>query len=250
MCAALTYSTNKSEFEKAAKRDLGEKASEYLKSLPDFNNTYQTWYSEAKSLIQLLTPNRITDFTRLYEKPTSRKDITFENYTIEDSLIGLSVHRTVGMQRDIVVGPDAAIPRIKQQLAIVQAAKGRFESSLFDIRQMLQADLFDSELGAAKHLLQNKFTRAAGALCGVVLERHLAEVCSNHQVQPRKKNPTIADLNDALKKADVIAVDQWRFIQLLGDIRNLCDHSKTADPTPAKVQELLDGVDKLIKTIL
>ena len=45
---------------------------------------------------------------------------------------------------------------------------------MFDIRQLVQADLFDSELDAADELGKKKFTRAAGALAGVVLERHLS----------------------------------------------------------------------------
>ncbi|WP_217644084.1 hypothetical protein [Granulicella pectinivorans] len=132
---------------------------------------------------------------------------------------------------------------------MVKSAKSRFESSLFDIRQLLQADLFDSELEAASHLLKNNFARAAGALAGVVLERHLGEVCASHKLPLRKKDPSINDLNQALKDAGVIETSQWRFVQLLGDIRNTCDHSKDAEPTAADVKELVDGVAKVTKTI-
>ena len=57
-----------------------------------------------------------------------------------------------GWEKEKVVGTDAAIPRFRQQLNIVSSVKKRFESSLFDIRQLVQADLFDSELDAAKEL--------------------------------------------------------------------------------------------------
>lgn len=109
-------------------------------------------------------------------------------------------------------------------MAILKSVQSRFESSLFDIRQLAQADLFDSELDAAKELAKNKFSRAAGALAGVVLERHLAEVCDNHAIKIAKKAPAISDLNDALKGADVIDIPTWRSVQHLADIRNLCDH--------------------------
>jgi hypothetical protein len=46
-----------------------------------------------------------------------------------------------------------------------------------------------------------------------------------------KKEPTISDLNDALKGANVIDTPDWRFIQNLADLRNLCDHNKTTEPT-------------------
>jgi hypothetical protein len=47
--------------------------------------------------------------------------------------------------------------------------------SFNDIKVMVQAGLFDSDLDAAGELAKNKFTRAAGASAGVVLERHLAQ---------------------------------------------------------------------------
>lgn len=86
-------------------------------------------------------------------------------------------------------------------------------------------------------------------LAGVVLEEHLQRICLSHQIRVTKKNPTIADLNDLLKTT-VIDVPTWRFIQRLGDIRNYCGHRKERDPTKDEVQELIDGVEKIIKTVL
>jgi hypothetical protein len=134
-------------------------------------------------------------------------------------------------------------------LAILNSAEARFDSSLYDIRQIVQADLFDSDLDAANALTKNGFYRAAGAMAGVVLEKHLAQVCQNHQIKSSKKHSTISDLNDALKAADVIDVPTWRFGQHLADIRNLCDHNKISDPTADQVNDMLAGVRKLIKTL-
>ena len=125
----------------------------------------------------------------------------------------------------------------------------RFETSLFDIRQLVQADLFDSDLDAADELVKKKFTRAAGAVAGVVLERHLAQVCDNHIIKIAKRSPVISDLNNALKEANVIDVPLWRFVQHLADIRNLCDHNKTKEPTVEQVDDLLAGVRKMTKTL-
>ena len=71
---------------------------------------------------------------------------------------------TGGWEKQKIVGKEAAIPRFHQQLIILKSAKGRFESSLFDIKQLLQSDLFDSELEAAKELNNKGFTRGAGAV--------------------------------------------------------------------------------------
>jgi hypothetical protein len=235
------------EFKAALKKDPGNREPDILGTLPSFRETYQSWYSEAKALIRQILPDRLEDFVRHYEKPKPRKDITHENYRIEDYLQGLTI--TQGLAKVRIAGPESAIPQFQQQLAILESVKGRFQSSLFDIRQLAQADLFDSELDAAEELAKNKFTRAAGAVAGVVLERHLAEVCDSHAIKVGKKAPSISDLNDALKDTGVIDIPQWRFIQHLADIRNLCDHNKAVEPTAEQVNDLVAGVRKITKTL-
>jgi len=71
----------------------------------------------------------------------------------------------------------------------------------------------------------------------------------DRQLAIAKKNPTIADLNEALKSAGAIDLPQWRFIQHLGDIRNLCDHSRKLEPTADQVADLLVGAKKVTKTV-
>jgi hypothetical protein len=113
----------------------------------------------------------------------------------------------------------------------------------------VQADLFDSELEAASELAKRGFTRAAGAIAGVVLEKHLGQVCANRNIGMKKTNPTISDFNDALKKAEALETPDWRFIQHLGDIRNLCDHNKATEPSKDQVADLIQGVGKVLKTV-
>ena len=136
---------------KSRKRDNKDKDELEKRSgrLPSFNSEYQGWYSEAKALIKQLLPDRLDDFVRHYEKPRSRKDITYENYRIEDRLQGLVI---TSWENKKVVGPDAAIPHFQQQLNILIAVKARFVSSRFDIQQLVTADIFDSELDAASEL--------------------------------------------------------------------------------------------------
>lgn len=137
----------------------------------------------------------------------------------------------------------------QQQSGILDGITQRFKSSLFDIKQVLQADLFDSEVESAKELSKKGFYRAAGVICGVVIEKHLNQVCYNHNISVVKKHPTISDFNDLLKSNEVIEVGIWRQIQRLGDIRNLCGHNKDRDPQKKEVEELISGADKLIKTL-
>lgn len=243
---AMYYACHREDFLKHMKSVHGKKLNDFIDGLPDFKTVYQRWYSECLALLKQILPDRVDDFVRHYHKPKGRKDIDFENYRVEDYLQGLTVTR--GPQKTVVVDTAAAIPQFEQQRAIVRAATARFESSLFDIRQMVQADLLDSEIEAAEVLARHKFLRGAGAVAGVVIERHLAQVCTNHVIAIAKKNPTIADFNEALKASGVIDVPQWRFVQHLADIRNLCDHAK-AEPKPDQVTDLLEGTKKIVKTI-
>jgi hypothetical protein len=224
-----------------------KKMAEGIKKLPSFNAAYEAWYSECIAVIKQVLPDRLTDFKEHFEAPKNRKDISYASYRIQDALKGLQVTRSP--YDEVIVDHSAAVPHFQQQCAILKAASRRFESSLFEIRQLVQADLFDSEIEAARHLFKNKFLRAAGAIAGVVLERHLFQVCSDHQIKVAKKNPGINDLNQLLRDGGVIDVPQWRHITMLADIRNLCDHNKQKEPTQEQVGDLIDGADKVLKTV-
>ena len=78
----------------------------------------------------------------------------------------------------VIVDGKAAILVFAQQLNIVKAAKATLESSLIELASILQADLFDSEIDSARALAKSGFLRAAGAICGVVIEKHLKQVCN------------------------------------------------------------------------
>lgn len=244
---AIKYDCYPENVEKQIKEHIKEedKIKEYFSKLPRFKSEYQTWYSEALILIKQLLPDRLSDFMKLFEKPKNRKAIEYGNYVIEDYLQGLRVT----FAGETKVGPNAAVSQFEQQLNILKSVERRFESTLFDIQQLVQADLFDSELDAARELNKNKFTRGAGAIAGVVLEKHLAQVLLNHNLNISKKNPTISDFNDHLKTSGVYDTPTWRKIQHLGDIRNLCDHNKGTEPKFNEVDELISGVDAIIKTV-
>ncbi|MEE8584557.1 MAG: hypothetical protein V3T83_06855 [Acidobacteriota bacterium] len=210
----------------------------------DVEFEYQAWYSVSCRVIQQVLPDRYDEFVQLY-KLARRKEIDFVTYTIKDYLLGLQVTR--GQFKEEVVNPFAAFAsKYKQQLFILKSALDRLKSRLADIEGVLQSDLFDGELASAEELLKKKHLRAAGVLAGVTLEAHLNTVFSNHQLKSRKKSPTISNYNDALKQDGVIDVPTWRYIQRLGDIRNLCAHSKDREPRPKEVEDMIVGTKKII----
>jgi hypothetical protein len=220
-----------------------------MKGVSNFANSYQKWYTESCALIQQLFPGRLDEFVELYKSRAERPAVHAQSYFIQDWLLG--TRAAINPATNKVFFADYAIitMQIRMQRSILAAVAGRFESSLFDIKTLVQADLFDSEIDAARELAKHGFGRSAGALAGVIVEKHLGEVCSNHAIAIKKTHPTISDFNDALKGGSLIDVPAWRGIQRLVDIRNLCDHSKGRDPTDDEVIELIDGVEKLTKTL-
>lgn len=228
----------------AEKKKLKKYLEEQKLTLPDFKSEYEKWYSEALEVIKQILPSRYDDFKLLYRND-KRKTVDYLSYTMSDYMIGIRTTRGL----DVVVDKKAAFPKFEQQMKILKAAEKRFESSLFEIKQLLQADLFDSEIDTARELLKNGYTRAAGAVAGVVLEKHLEQVTQSHNVIIKKKKPNISDYNQALKDAEVIEIPAWRFIQHLADLRNLCDHKRAQEPKPEEIEDLIIGVDKVSKTV-
>ena len=222
-----------------------ERIHEHINALPNFKISYQNWYSEAQNLIKNVLPDRYSDFISHYEYKGTRKQIGADNYRIRDYLNGL----TTSFQGEIITSGISAIPEFHQQLNILRSAKKTLGSVIFNIKQLLQAEIFDSELESAAALAKAGFLRASGVVCGVVLEKHLIQVCEIQSVSIRKKNPGISDLNDALKEAGTLTIPQWRFIQQLADIRNICGHAKSQEPTTSEIDDLTSGTAKIIKTV-
>lgn len=226
-------------------KEKNSKVYEEIMKVGMFSEKYQEWYSESLEFLKQLLPSRVDDFIEYYKSSTKRKEIDYANYTVSDALQGLRTTWAGETKTDA----KAAVPKFRQQIKIIESLKMKFESSLFDIRQLVQADIFDNELDVAEELLKKGFARAAGAVAGVVLEGHLRTVCNNHNVKIAKSKPVISDFNDALKKTDAIETADWRKIQFLGDIRNKCDHKKNEEPKKTEIEDLIEGVKKVMKNI-
>lgn len=211
-----------------------------------FSDNYNSWYNESLRLIKQLMPERYDDFVSYYTPEKKRKDIDISNYTISDCFLGLQI--TKGGQ--VVIEPVNAFRLFQQQLKILNSLDNCFESSLFNIKELLQADIFDSELDGARELHKNGFFRAAGALCGVILEKHFAGVCVSHTIKMKKAAPGISDYNEKLKEKLVIDNKTYLLIQRLGTIRNLCDHNKKQEPTKDDIEDLINGTDKILHEVL
>ncbi len=240
MGTQLVYSMYKEQdqLDEDAIKKITEKGWEFV----SVHQEYQRWYTKAYRVISQIIPERLSEFESLYKADPKRKELSYSNYTISDYLINI-------VNGNRTRGPEDAIPKMIIQSKILNSARERFKSALFDIKEILQADIYDSELDTANELNKKGFIRAAGAVAGVVLEKHLAHVCSVHKIKQKKSNPSISEYNQALKDNDITDTTTWRFIQHLGDIRNLCDHNKDREPKKDEVNEYISGIMKITKTV-
>lgn len=217
------------------------------KDIIKFGTKYQAWYSRAYKLVESLAPERLNEFTSYYLIDPKRKVSDASNYVIQDYVKGIGA-RTNSYDKPLWDTNNAVMIRVVNQMQIIASLSSRIDSVLQDVTGHLFAELQDSELHAATQL-KKVSKRAAGALAGVVLERHLQRVAANHKITIGKKNPTISDLNDPMKNKGVYDTPVWRKIQLLADIRNICSHQKSTEPTEEQVDELISGVNSVIKSV-
>jgi major membrane immunogen (membrane-anchored lipoprotein) len=180
---------------KIKEEDL-ENFEEKCGQVKSFNAKYELFYTQAFSAVKTLAPHRLDDFVKQY-RDEKRKIVSVATYLISDAIVGYQ-------SASGLYNRSSAIPRMKTQAEIISAISGSLENVIFDIEGMLRADLFDSNLEEAKHLLKAGYVRPAGVLAGVVLEKHLAQVAERLGFSSRKAHPSIADFNESLKVVRLI----------------------------------------------
>ena len=208
----------------------------------NFEHEYQSWYSQALRVVEQLLPDRYNEFRDLY-KNERRKKLDIETYGIADYISGITPYGF-----GPTTAPDRATDFLRIQVAIVSTAEARLDSVLTDIGRTLHAEILDDELGAARNLLIASHIRSAGVVAGVALEGHLKKLIADHKV-PFRKKAMLSNLNDALKDAGIYDVPQWRQIQHLTDIRNLCGHKGEREPERTEVDTLINEVARIVKNL-
>lgn len=239
---------------KKALTDLGNEVDDIIKAAKsvgtydDFSLKYQSWYTQALSVVSTLAPDRIAEFKGYYEIDPKRKTFGSSTYVIQDYLREISVKKDY-QEIHLWDIHDVLLLLITNQANILASLVTRIDGILANIQVQLLSEIQDAELTTAEKL-KNTSLRAAGALAGVVLEDHLQRVADSRGVTISKRNPTIGDLNDPLKQAGIYDTTAWRKIQYLADIRNLCTHKKEREPVEEEITELIRGVNWLIKNIM
>lgn len=136
---------------------------------------------------------------------------------------------------------------IRQIQHLVASIPAYLRDRLYDLQLEVEQACAGDQLTEANVLLKARHFRAAGALAGVSLERHLKLLCDRHQPPIKySTKATISPLNDLLKNAAVYDLAAWRRVQWMGDVRNDCDHASTAEPKREAVQGLIAEVKKFV----
>ena len=101
---------------------------------------YQGWYSECHQLIKQLLPARLDEFEELYLGSKPRSGIDPTNFGIQHWLLGMRVGAGTLVPKQ---GPDRnqetelVTGKLQHQIGITDSVKRKFQSSLFDIKQMV-----------------------------------------------------------------------------------------------------------------
>lgn len=214
----------------------------------DFTINYQPWYTKAIKVVKVLAPDRYEEFCAYYEADPKRKQITVESYRIQDFFRGIRPVKSLSPRGVDWDATSVAHACVSAQTLIAKSLLSRADGILAELESAIAFGIQDAEIESAESL-KGVNLRASGAVAGVVLETHLQRVAAAHQVTVGKKDPTIGDLNEPLKKAGVYDILVYRKIQLLADIRNICTHQKGKDPTPDQIDDMLNGVRSIVKSV-
>lgn len=135
---------------------------------------------------------------------------------------------------------------LKQLRAVFLAAQEDFSGGYLNtVRNLVQAEVFTSELEQAEELLKSGYATAA-VITGVVLETTLRDLCSTHELEHGSLNK----MNDDLAKAGAYNATQKKRITTLAAIRNSAAHGKPEEFTPGEVKGMIEDVERFLATTL
>jgi hypothetical protein len=187
-----------------------------------FPQQYQVWYTGCRTLVAANMPDRLDELVATHEERMAQ------------------VIRRERLLRYEQIG---AVRYIALTQAIVDAIPKHLEMQLHNIDLLLSQSYVRDQLSEARVLLDAGYTRSAGALAGVLLERHLKLLCDSHQPKivynPREG---IDGLNKLLQGRSVYDKAQQARVELMRQVRNKCDHANTTEPQQFEVEGLIKDV--------
>lgn len=131
---------------------------------------------------------------------------------------------------------------VEQAFGVLLAAKEDFESeSIFSVRKLVEAELFDEFLEQAEHLLKAGYFQPAAVVGGSVLEDGLRKLCQANSVMV-PNNPKLDWMNAELAKLGIYSKLMQKKITSIADLRNSAAHGKWNDFEKSDVESMLRDI--------
>ena len=137
-----------------------------------------------------------------------------------------SQHYESFIEAEKIISYQTNLDAFKRMKSVFIAAMDDYKNGyLTSIKNLIQADVFDSELEQAQELLSNGYKLASAVIAGVVLETTLRDLCYQNNLDIGKLDKMNADLT----KLGIYNKLQQKRITALADIRNSAAHGKPED---------------------
>ncbi|MGX4585814.1 hypothetical protein [Paenibacillus chitinolyticus] len=111
-------------------------------------------------------------------------------------------------------------------MGILKAAKDDYEHDfLFDIKTLIEAEVFDDFIEQAEFLLNAGYYQPSAVIVGSVLEDSLRKLCVKHEIQLDDR-PKLDKMNADLAKEGIYNKLTQKQITAYSDLRNKAAHGK------------------------
>ena len=138
---------------------------------------------------------------------------------------------------------DTSYDVMKRVRAVFDAAKEDFEGGyLSSLKQLVQAEVFESEIEQAEELLKSGYKLAAAVIAGVVLETALRDLSTNNALSIGK----LDSMNSQLAKAGIYNKLQQKQITAIADIRNSAAHGKPELFADSDVKNMIRDIESFL----
>lgn len=130
---------------------------------------------------------------------------------------------------------------------VLKAAKDDYDNEqLFEVRRLIEAEVFDDFMEQSEHLLNSGYYQPAAVIAGCVLEDGLRKLCEKSGIALPAR-PKLDSMNVELSKAGVFSKLDQKRITALADLRNNAAHGKWDQFTKEDVEEMVKAVRRIME---
>lgn len=137
-------------------------------------------------------------------------------------------------------------PAYRAQGVLRAAREDYCGGHLFQVRRLVEAEIFDGFLEQAEYLLDLGYYQAAAVIAGGVLEDGLRKLCERNGIQITAK-PKLDTMNADLAKAGMFSTLVQKRITALADLRNKAAHGQWDEFESKDVAEMVAAVRRLME---